>query len=267
MTEPIAEQARLTEAESDALTHAIMSDDRLGGDRSTFRAVERIVTQRVAANADYHLAMHQAYRPEVVAEVAVHLGSHEDWDRLVEWTGGRIEPSQDPSGEYTSMLVLPNGEVGGDWAWLVLNHAGEFHFRAEVQPPDALTRPATATISPPTAGCGAGEPTPLWSPRRAPRRRRLARCVRRVTTGSHRKSRCLRRWSHDRTHQAVRSVLGALQPVVLRIVQSPAVSRTTAPKCQHTARQAHVTTARARLALAAVAFTVAALCAASLLIR
>lgn len=93
--------------------------------------VEDLLSQQ----RDEDLAMHHAYRPEVVAEVAVHLGSHEDWNHIANWCGGEIHHGSDPSGEGYSWITLPNGEQGGDWAWLVLNHAGEFHFRTEVEAP------------------------------------------------------------------------------------------------------------------------------------
>lgn len=134
----------LNESELQQLADALYGRGRATGRylRGPVReTVERIVKRR----DQHHLDMHRAYRPEVVAEVAVHLGSHEDWEELTKWTGGRIETSQDPSGEYTSTLVLPNGEAGGDWAWVVLNHAGEFHIRAEVAAPEPLSRPDAST--------------------------------------------------------------------------------------------------------------------------
>lgn len=132
-------QRRLSRVRRSSLGGDLIAGPEVGAEWLASLAEE--VRQMLAEQEEYHLAMHRAYRPEVVAEVAVHLGSHESWEDLAEWCGGRIVTSQDPSGEYVSDLVLPNGERGGDWAWLVLNHAGEFHFRAEVAEPTRVTSP------------------------------------------------------------------------------------------------------------------------------
>ncbi len=122
---------RMTSREQNDLQQAFERDKWAGEWNSLPTAIDRLLAQR----EEYHLAMHRAYRPEVVAAVAVHLGSHEDWQHLAEWCGGTIHNESDPSGEYSSFITLPNGEVGGDWAWLVLNHEGEFHFHTEVEAP------------------------------------------------------------------------------------------------------------------------------------
>jgi len=135
----------LTAEESQRIEDAFGSEGRCVHDwNAMFAAVGEIVAARVgkavSEQREIDLAMHRAYRPEVVAEVAVHLGSHEDWDEIVRWCGGRIETNQDPSGEYVSCLVLPNGEAGSEQSWLVLTHDGEFHIRAEVQAPAQIVR-------------------------------------------------------------------------------------------------------------------------------
>lgn len=103
--------------------------------------VEAKIAARVAEQYEHDTAMHRAYRPEVVAEVAVHLGSHDDWTELAKWCGGTLSGDQDPSGEWSATLTLPNGERAGEWAWLVLTHSGEFHFRTEVQAPEPRLQP------------------------------------------------------------------------------------------------------------------------------
>lgn len=85
------------------------------------------------------LAMHHAYRPEAVAEIAVCLDDDVDWDRIATWCGARIETTQDPSGEYTSVLVLGNRDVAARGMWIVKRLDGTYSVRAEVADPDAST--------------------------------------------------------------------------------------------------------------------------------
>lgn len=180
--EKIALTRRQRQTLRDALVSAWQDDysldsvlDHLAG------AVEALLTEQY--NED--LAMHRAYRPEVVAEIAVHLGSHEDWDEIATWCGGKVVTASDQNGEYNSTLVLPNGERGSEWAWLVLDHGGEFHFRAEVAAPviraprPSATQPDDTKVEDPSratrplldhAVSGLVEKTLVWLARRAMRR-------------------------------------------------------------------------------------------------
>lgn len=90
---------------------------------------------------EHGLAMHRAFRPEVVAEIAVHLGSHENWDTIAQWCGGRIETTRDPSGEYSSYIRLPDGQTAFERSWLTLDHAGHFRVREVVEGPETKTAP------------------------------------------------------------------------------------------------------------------------------
>lgn len=126
----------MTETVAEKVVNMVLAAQGQGGPHAAVAAaIDEYVEAAKAEQREVDLAMHLAYRPEVVAEVAVHLGSHEDWEEIARWCGGRIESSQDPSGEYNSVIVLPNGEAGGEWAWLMLGHDGEFHFRAGVEAP------------------------------------------------------------------------------------------------------------------------------------
>ena len=93
------------------------------------------------AEREHHLAMHEAFRPEAVAEIAVHLGSHEDWDHIAAWCGGRIENIEDAcgSGEYSSQIVLPDGQAAFEQSWITLDHQGTFRVRHTVEGPEGLT--------------------------------------------------------------------------------------------------------------------------------
>lgn len=113
---------------------------REGADFAAARAGEDMVTRAeaermVARQREDDLAMHEAYRPEVVAEVAVHLCEEADWEAVAEWCSGTIATGQEPSGEYVSELHIPG--VGTAWqgAWIVQRHDLSFDIRAEVAGP------------------------------------------------------------------------------------------------------------------------------------
>lgn len=110
-------------------------------------AVERILAARLAENTQYHLDMHRAYRPEVVAEIAVEVSEEMDWAAVAAWCGGRIETSeQGDSGEYGSSIVIPGcRDAAGVGSWITLDHAGRFRVRTEVMGPEHGLPPATAT--------------------------------------------------------------------------------------------------------------------------
>lgn len=90
---------------------------------------------RLRRQHEMDLAMHEAYRPEVVAEVAVCLDDDTDWEVVAAWCGGTIHNVQNPSGEYTSYVTIPG--VGEAWngSWIVQRHDLSFDVRAEVAGP------------------------------------------------------------------------------------------------------------------------------------
>lgn len=87
------------------------------------------------------LAMHHAYRPEVVAEVSVPLGEESDWEQIAKWCGGTIDSGPDgtDSGEWTSWITLPSGEEAVSGMWITKGLDGTFRARHEVAEPDETT--------------------------------------------------------------------------------------------------------------------------------
>ena len=85
------------------------------------------------------LAMHEAYRAEVVAETAVALGDQSDWEQVAAWCGGTISGAQDPSGEYASLIEIPGVGAAGEGSWIVRRLDGTFAIRATVDGPDGDT--------------------------------------------------------------------------------------------------------------------------------
>lgn len=106
--------------------------------------IQRRIAAAVEEQHQLDLALHQAYRPEVVAEVAVHLSDETDWEPIAKWCGGTISSRQDPSGEYTSTMSIPG--VGDAWegSWTVQRHDLSFGIRAAVEGPSAPTTGARA---------------------------------------------------------------------------------------------------------------------------
>ncbi|WP_372595533.1 hypothetical protein [Actinotalea sp.] len=92
------------------------------------------------------LAMHEAYRPEVVAEIAVPLGEDADWERIAKWCGGTIESSADMSGEWSSAIRIPG--VGDAWegSWIVQRHDLTFAIRAVVEGPSVKSVEVTEAL-------------------------------------------------------------------------------------------------------------------------
>ena len=86
---------------------------------------------------DVDRAMHEAFRPEVVAEVAVLVCDEMDWQPVADWCGGTIGSTQDPSGEYTSSLTIPGVGSAGEGQWIVQRHDGTFAIRATLEGPSA----------------------------------------------------------------------------------------------------------------------------------
>lgn len=81
----------------------------------------------------------EAYRPEVVAEVAVHLSEESDWEAIAAWCSGTIRSSGLPSGDYVSYIDLPGGDSACEGSWITLDHHGVFRVRAVLDPPSALS--------------------------------------------------------------------------------------------------------------------------------
>ena len=88
-----------------------------------------------AEQREIDLEMHHAYRPEVVAEVAVYLGDDADWDGIAAWCGGDIETGRDVNDEYYSWIVIPGFGPVHQGQWLVKHHDGSWSVRAEVEAP------------------------------------------------------------------------------------------------------------------------------------
>lgn len=85
--------------------------------------------------------MFEAYRPEVVCEVAVRLSEEADWAAIAEWCGAEVKSSSDgtDSGEWMSWLELPDGTTFSENTWVVKGYDGGFKTRWEVLEPDADT--------------------------------------------------------------------------------------------------------------------------------
>jgi hypothetical protein len=80
--------------------------------------------------------MHAAFRPEVVAEIAVQLSDDADWEEIARWCGGRIDGETLPSGDYASRMVV-GGETAVEGMWVTLGHDGVFRVRHTIDGPEA----------------------------------------------------------------------------------------------------------------------------------
>lgn len=86
------------------------------------------------------LAMHLAFRPEVVAEIAVAVDDECSWDTIAAWCGGKVESGPDgtDSGEWDSWIVIPGvSEVAVRGTWIVQRHDLTFGVRIGVEGPSA----------------------------------------------------------------------------------------------------------------------------------
>lgn len=83
------------------------------------------------------LALHLAFRPEVVAEVAVHLSEESDWEAIAKWCGGIVNSGPDgtDSGEWVGWIVLPDKTHVFSGMWIVQRHDLTFAARYEVAGP------------------------------------------------------------------------------------------------------------------------------------
>lgn len=110
------------------------------------KAVVPIIEREVKEQETHDLAMHYAYRAEVVAEIAVHLSDEDGWDGIAKWCGGEIGSGPDgtDSGEYFSWITLPSGERAATGMWIVKRIDGTFAARYEVDEPDEETLPRRA---------------------------------------------------------------------------------------------------------------------------
>jgi len=116
------------------------------GDPIPRAEVQRLIEAAVAEQRDMDLAMHQAYRPEVVAEVAVHLDDEASWEAIAAWCGGTIHNTQDPSGEYTSVIEIPDVGVAWNGSWITQRLDGAFVIRAVVEGPTPETIAAARAV-------------------------------------------------------------------------------------------------------------------------
>lgn len=114
--------------------------DRIRGQRRQ-AALAALQTIRDSAE-EVSLAMHHAYRPEVVSEVAVALGEdYSDWEQIASWCNGIIGSGPDgtDSGEWISWITLPNGDEVFSGMWIVKGLDGAFRARYTVLEPDETT--------------------------------------------------------------------------------------------------------------------------------
>ena len=93
--------------------------------------------KRLREKIDVDRAMHEAFRPEVVAEVAVLVSDEMDWQAVADWCGGTIGSAQEPSGEYTSSITIPGVGDAYQGMWIVQRHDLTFAIRATLEGPSA----------------------------------------------------------------------------------------------------------------------------------
>lgn len=113
--------------------------DRIRGQR---RKAALATIQKIRDNAETSgLALHYAYRPEITSEVSVPLGEDSDWDAIARWCGGTIDSGPDgtDSGEWTSWITLPNGDLASEGMWITKEIDGQFRTRVEIAEPDETT--------------------------------------------------------------------------------------------------------------------------------
>lgn len=121
--------------------------DRLAHEHAPALVAE---VRRLREKIDVDRAMHEAFRPEVVAEVAVLVCDEMDWQAVADWCGGTVGSTQDPSGEYTSYLTIPGVGPAFEGMWIVQRHDLTFAVRATLDGPSAesvarlTARPAPA---------------------------------------------------------------------------------------------------------------------------
>ena len=82
-------------------------------------------------------AMFEAFRPEVVAEVAVLVCDEMDWQAVATWCGATISSSSDMSGEYHSTIDIPGVGSAREGQWIIQRHDGTFAIRATLEGPSA----------------------------------------------------------------------------------------------------------------------------------
>lgn len=135
---PTAEDLVAAYAEAEALPDFLPPEEiervRINRRRAALTAVRQIRD----SGEEVGLAMHRAYRPEVVAETAVPLGEDSDWEQIAQWCGGTIGSAPDgtDSGEWTSWIALPNGESAFSGMWIIKALDGTFSTRYAVAEPD-----------------------------------------------------------------------------------------------------------------------------------
>lgn len=130
----------------------------------TRRHVAEVTEQEARADqAAEDLAMHHAFRPEVVAEVAVAVDDECSWDAIAAWCGGTVKSGPDgtDSGEWVSWIVIPGvSEVAGHGTWIVQRHDLTFDVRISVEGPSELTTTQLNAEPPTQASDQAGQVCP-----------------------------------------------------------------------------------------------------------
>ena len=91
--------------------------------------------ERLSAENERLRVEHEAYRPEVAAEIAVQLTDDADWPEIARWCGGRLDGETLPSGDYSSWINV-GGERAGEGAWITLGHDGVFRVRWSLDGPE-----------------------------------------------------------------------------------------------------------------------------------
>lgn len=95
----------------------------------------RDTIDRLTAENERLRVEHEAYRPEVAAEIAVQLTEDADWPEIAKWCGGRLDGETLPSGDYSSWINV-GGERAGEGAWITLGHDRVFRVRWSLDGPE-----------------------------------------------------------------------------------------------------------------------------------
>lgn len=98
-------------------------------------ALKRKVAAEREAQRVEDMHNHWVFRPEVVAEVAVQLDDEANWDEIAIWVDGEIITGQDPSGEYHSLIQIPDVGAAGEGDFIIKRHDGSFDIRQHVAAP------------------------------------------------------------------------------------------------------------------------------------
>lgn len=104
--------------------------------KALFReAVKRTIGAEREAQREDDIHLHYAFRPEVVAEVAVQLTGEADWEALAEMVDGWLNTGADLSGEYHSVIEVPGAGAAGEGEWIIKRHDGSWAVRHHIEEP------------------------------------------------------------------------------------------------------------------------------------